>query len=503
VSTGNITDFKDDVKPWFRARRPESKISRMSPAIRASIALSLMVGFYLLALGLSVALLWFAWMAIQLRNVGALKIALFAAAAGGSVLWSLRPRRVPFNPPGPLITRAQHPELFEVLEDVALKTHQQMPATVYIAPDLNAAVLHRGGVLGLGGSRTMILGLPLLHVVTVDQLKAIVAHEFGHFGGGDTKIGRLVYHTRAGLAATLSAVEGHWIETVFNAYGKIVMRISMAVSRHQEFGADAFAARAVSRRDMIDGLQAVHRFGPHFPAFLFTNVLPVFQAGYRPPIGSGFAAYCAAVPATSPEEHHDLDPHNGLYDSHPPLEERVSALERLQPDHPRVADNRPASELLNDTAEIEASLYQFPGPRTRLQLIGWNDVTERVMIPYWRHVMEERRSTLKAVAIDALPTSPAAIMKLVRSSPTDLKLKMRDDVEIIQIVMHAVTAAITLRLLDKGWRPASSAGTIGTLEHGHERFEAISRVYGVLLGETPVEEWAAFCRRHELSGPLA
>lgn len=78
-----------------------------------------MVGFYLLAIGLSVGLFWLGWIGAH-HGVGGLKLGLSAAVGGGTVLLSLRPRR------------------------------------------------------------TMILGLPLWHVVTVDQLKAIVAHEFGH-----------------------------------------------------------------------------------------------------------------------------------------------------------------------------------------------------------------------------------------------------------------------------------------------------------------------------------
>jgi len=462
-----------------------------------------MVGFYLLAVGLSLTLLWIAWMTVKLGHAGGFKVALLAAAAGGTVLLSLRPRRHPFHPPGPPITHAQHPRLFDVLEDVARATNQKMPATVYVSPDLNAAVLHHGGVLGLGGRRTMILGLPLLHVVTVDQVKAILAHEFGHFSGGDTRIGRLVYQTRAGLVRTLAAVEGDWLETLFSFYAKIVMRISMAVSRQQEFAADAFAARVISTQDIIDGLRISDRTGSYLSMFFLTNVLPIVQAGYRPPIGSGFAAYSALMPSTPMREHREVDAQDAVHDSHPPLEDRIAALEALGSNPARVSDTRAASALLTDTWELEGRVYTLDESRgRRLKFIEWSQVTERVMIPYWRQTVEERRATLRAVTIEALPTSPTGIMKLVRST-ADLKLKLLDDPEILGVVVHAITAGVALRLIEQGWTPVSASTSIGTLARNDETLEVVAVVHGVLLGTTPLEYWAAICRRHNLSGPLA
>ena len=43
--------------------------------------------------------------------------------------------------------------------------------------------------MGVGSHRVMGVGLPLLQTLTQTELKAIVAHEFGHYASGGAKIG--------------------------------------------------------------------------------------------------------------------------------------------------------------------------------------------------------------------------------------------------------------------------------------------------------------------------
>ena len=63
-------------------------------------------------------------------------------------------------------------------------------------------VAERGGVMGAGSRRVMGVGLPLLDLLTVPQFRAVLAHEFGHFVGGDTRLGPWIYKTRAAIGRT-------------------------------------------------------------------------------------------------------------------------------------------------------------------------------------------------------------------------------------------------------------------------------------------------------------
>ena len=477
----------------------------MSPASRAAIALSLMVGFYLLAVGLGIALLWIAWVAASAGSAAGIKVAFAAGFGGGSLLLSLRPRRDTFVPPGPRVERETQPQLFDVLEHVSGASGQAMPREVYIAPDVNASVMTRGGILGIGGHRVMILGLPLLHVLTVDQLKAVLAHEFGHYGGGDTRVGRLVYHTRVSIGRSLTAVEGRWMAVVLAWYGTFVMRVSMASARQQEFAADAFAARATSRDDMTDSLKRLDGVGHHFPIYYGLSVVPTLQAGYRPPIGRGFASYCDLISQAPDaiEETHESSAEDRAYDSHPPTEARIAALEALGPHGSRGGDRRPACDLLAHSAALEAQLYDYDsGHYRKLRPIEWADVTERVMLPLWRDLVWKQRNALKNISIEALPTSIEEVIKAGRES-SDPRIKFMADPEVFQRTINAISAAVTLRLVDAGWAPAKAPSDGSTLVKDTESVQPTMRVYRIAFGLDPLADWSDFCRQAGVSGPLA
>ena len=482
----------------------------MSPASRATVALALMIGFYVLAIGSGVGLLAIAWFAVTMKSAATAKLAFLSAVAGGTVLLSLRPRRDKFEPPGPRLLKEAQPDLFAVIEDVARAANQEMPVEVYAIPDVNAWVSTRGGVLGVGGRRVMGLGIPLLHLLTVDQLKAVLAHEFGHYGGGDTRVGRLVYHTRLGLGRTLEAVDGKAVAALFNVYGKLVMRVSSAVARHQEFAADAFAARATSGRDLADSLQKLDRHGALFPLFLASNMQPVIEEGYWAPIGTGFSAFCAAPifnnvtaePAASADGE-EIVASDTTYDSHPPTDTRVAALAALGEAPARVGDGRVAGALLRQSNQIEFELYK-PRPSTvaTLTYVPWEDVTFKVLVPRWQRIARERADILKQVRVESPPTSSKDIIQLGRSAGGQ-KMRMMDQSEVMYQVIFAIACGVTTRLMERGWTPIASPSLFCDFVRGEERIDPMRRIAEIGHGAVPVDEWAAFCAKEKLSGPLA
>ena len=180
--------------------------SSSSLAGRAVLALVLMIGFYLLALAIAGALLYVPYAEVAYAHRLHLKLALFCVIGAGAILWAVLPRFDKFEPPGPQLTREQHPQLFAELEGVAQSVHQAMPAEVYAVSDVNAWVTQRGGIMGFGSRRVMGLGLPLMRMLTRSQFRAVLAHEFGHYHGGDTKLGPWIYKTRGAIGRTLESL---------------------------------------------------------------------------------------------------------------------------------------------------------------------------------------------------------------------------------------------------------------------------------------------------------
>jgi len=158
---------------------------------RALLALGLLVGFYVLALGIAATLLLLPYLEVRYTQRIHLQVAIVCVLTAGTILYAVVPRPQRFKPPGPLLTRERHPRLFALLDDVARAAGQARPREVYLVPQVNAWVAERGGILGLGGRRIMGLGLPLFAGLTVRELRAVLAHEFGHYAGGDTR--RIVF----------------------------------------------------------------------------------------------------------------------------------------------------------------------------------------------------------------------------------------------------------------------------------------------------------------------
>ena len=177
-----------------------------SLAGRAVLAVGLLLGCYILALGIAGVLICLPYAEWTYAGTLHPKLAWFCILGAGVILWSILPRPDRFIPPGPPLEPKEHPKLFEALAGIAEATKQQMPSEVYLIAEVNAWVMDRSGIMGFGRRRVMGLGLPLLQVLSMSQFRAVLAHEFGHFHGGDTKLGPWVYKTRAAIGRTLEGL---------------------------------------------------------------------------------------------------------------------------------------------------------------------------------------------------------------------------------------------------------------------------------------------------------
>src|SRR6185295_12539637 len=133
-------------------------MSSPSLILRGILALILMVGFYLLAIGLSVGLIAIPVLEFSAGRVHP-KLDLMCLFGGVVILWSVVPRIDRFAPPGPRLDEAAQPELFRSVAEIARRTGQRMPEEIYLVPKLNAFVAQRGGLMGFFGRRVMGIGL--------------------------------------------------------------------------------------------------------------------------------------------------------------------------------------------------------------------------------------------------------------------------------------------------------------------------------------------------------
>jgi Zn-dependent protease with chaperone function len=476
----------------------------------------MLVGFYVLAgllvvglFGLVIAM----WTTDLPQNIW---ISVACVVTGFSIAAGLVPTRKPsFEDPGLRLTEHDHPELHALVREVAAATGEEPPADVYLAPDVNAAVTDTGGLFG-SGRRVMIVGLPLLDVLTVGQLRAVLAHEFGHYYGGDTRIGPWFFRTYDAIGRTvanLEAAESMW-QKPFELYGEFFLRRSAAIKRQQEFFADELAAKAGGKRAAIDCLEVISTAGPAFNMYWDTEMAPVLDSRARTPLLEGFRSFKAGEEISTAVaegvklelEQGELDP----YDSHPPMRERLAALERL-PDDGRgesEGDERPALSLLRDPDRAERELFValFGEEVAGFELLGWDDVPERVIVPNWREFADVNRAALAQVQAGAIPAVVTAggLAHFGRGLPLPEGIPPEagpfPEEMYADMAAWALDLGLALALYDYDWTLVTALGKPIVLSKGERSIKPFGTAEALASGELTPEEWSVICEQAGIAG---
>ena len=233
----------------------------------------------------------------------------------------------------------------------------------------------------------------------VSELTATLAHEFGHYEGGDTCLGGVVYRTRIAIGSVLDSLGDGWLSKPFVLYAKLYLRVTSALSRHQELEADRASVLLAGRDAHISGLEKEMRAGLLFGAFIAGELAPLVQAGVRPgSIYDSFRQFVRATETRGAHAHVDAalaKSETSSYDTHPSLPERVAFAHTVR--GPKLArDCRPAWSLLRRAVaveeQIEPYVFNALGASGALKRVGWDDVAERVYAP---RMAEEARTTAK------------------------------------------------------------------------------------------------------------
>jgi heat shock protein HtpX len=478
-----------------------------SVGLRAVLALGLMVGFYALALGLAGGLLWIPYAEVTYTNRIHPKLALGCLVGAALILWSIMPRPDRFVAPGPALEPARHPKLFAMIRGVASATKQEAPAEVYLVGDMNAWVAHRGGRMGVGARGIMGLGLPLLQTLSVSELRAVLAHEFGHYHGGDTKLGRFVYVTRAAIGRTLENLGRHGsiLQLPFLWYGHLFLRVSHSVSRRQELAADQLAAEVVGARPLAEGLKKIHAAAPAFGYFWSNEVAPVLHAGFVPPLAAGFQQFVAGEigqKAMDAAREHSLKEGEGdVLDTHPPLRERLQALEGCRPGDTPGADPL-AITLLADPQTLERAvitpLLQSADGQP-LPPIQWSEVGERVYQPIWQKEAVSAAAHCSPVTVEALGREASRL-----SETLGAKLLPEGEAAATEVRQlrgnWALGAALAAALSQAGWTTDAPPGEPVLLKGPAGTIDPFGAVQALVKGEMSVDAWATECGRLGIAG---
>lgn len=295
-----------------------------------------------------------------------LVLGLMAVVTTWAMVKSLIIRRKESDP-GTRLDLAQEPELVRVLAEVAGKVGTRPVDTVFLSPGTEISVFERGAMwrqLGAGSERCLVLGIGVLDGMRLNELKAILAHEYGHFSNRDTAGGGLalsVRHSMIVMAQQLaSGGAATWYNPAwlfFKGFFRVFLRISQGASRLQEVLADRWAAICYGSEAFARGLSHVVAQSVRFDAQAdvaikalreqrapASNLYDHLREAKIPESNVAQAIADAMTRAPSP------------YDSHPRPEDRIAWARALDVVMPESTDSAPAWSVFRDRTALEQQM---------------------------------------------------------------------------------------------------------------------------------------------------
>ena len=488
---------------------------RRSIALFAVLSVGMAVASYVLIILLAAACIYLPYLVVTNVEHPSSQMALLALggiAVAGAILWALVPKRDKFEAPGLLLESASHPRLFRELTEIAAALNEPLPAEVYLVGQVNAFVADRGGVLAFGSRRIMGVGLPLLGSLTIPEMRAVLAHEFAHYYGGDTRMGPWTYKTQSAMIrafqnmGTVSEKFGRIgalqivnvvVSTVLKWYFLFFLRVSNFLSRKREYRADELACLVAGGEQLVRGLRKIHGAVMAWEPYWNAEVVPVLNQGRMPPIGEGFSLFLAAPQIaeqiTGGIETEIAEGKTKPYDTHPPLRDRIAAVEKLGI-RPQTESGDLALTLLDEPEAVERRFLESMNPRlatNSLKLVAWNDIGPVVTVPSWKKAVEEYGSLFAGITAERIPDVTKNLQQ-IGSKIRDPKGQLLTPLQRAQRAGHLLGVALALAMLEQGWELEAQPGSF-YLFRGKERINIVSAVGDVISGETSAEQWSKKC----------
>ncbi len=245
-------------------------------------------------------------------------------------------------PQGRELKESEAPQLFKMIADLQQRLQGAPIHHVLITKEFNAAIAQcpRFGLFG-GYRNYLILGLPLLDAVSAEEILAVVAHEYGHLSGSHGKLGGWIYrqrvtfealHMHADARRESNMVNGvlagmlDWFAPYYNAY-------TFVLSRQNEYEADAMSREIAGAEASASALIRINLLADWLHGSFWPKLYAQSTQHETPPI-MPYVAMRKLLAMTmdewaTPERLKEVwKIESDVYDTHPCLSERVTALDQ-------------------------------------------------------------------------------------------------------------------------------------------------------------------------------
>jgi Zn-dependent protease with chaperone function len=181
------------------------------------------------------------------------------------------------------------PGLFSLIENVSAQLNAKMPNNVVLGLEPNFYAISAPTKLSFQNERitgdTLYLSLPLLRVLSSDELKAIIGHELGHFIGADTKYTEKFVPALHSVQTSIISLENEkhlvLLPTLATLYSIINLfeRNIKKVSRLRENIADEISAKVVGPKFLIQSLLKFSIYN-HAWNYVYRKTIDRIRNGY-------------------------------------------------------------------------------------------------------------------------------------------------------------------------------------------------------------------------------
>ena len=418
------------------------KITELSMLVLAQVVLFVLVYLATIALGIGLVYLAFhscVWIlppfftnvAPEIMRLGRLGIVLLVGIVIGIAgLWAfivavsvylikplfIFPKRD--KEYGREIKRVDSPKLFDLIADTAKAAGVRMPKYIYVNHEVNACVFFNTGFWNIffPVRKNLAIGLGLFESTNTEEVKGIIAHEFGHFAQSSMRVGSVLYVANkviTDLAYRRDKLDNmmlRWClqDGIWGFWGKatqsVVIRFRglvdymfraqqrnyMKLSRQMEYDADAVACKIVGTDTFVSALCKIQRLSKNFD---FYNRVLGNLANQDQTVSDYWKGYTLTLPQMSMfgessieynrnETNPDADGSKSrvsieeVWESHPPTLKRVEHARTLNLHPSKFINLVPAWDLIETHLKESIStdlLFKVKENNTGISEISWED----------------------------------------------------------------------------------------------------------------------------------
>jgi len=306
-------------------------------------------------------------------GIGALAGAFSMIKAGLSIS-----KRATTNVIGKAVTPTDEPQLWKFVKEIAERLGATPPKNIVIGLEPNFYVTSADVVVYPGASKqpdeTLYLSLPLMRILSREEIAAVIGHELGHFRGADTKFSLKFYPIYAGTAQALVALENRSDDgakslallpafAVLSFFMEQFAHAERTIGRSRELAADKFGASVSSGKALATSLLKIGAFAPLWASIRSAMVEALNKGKAYTNISALYAEMAAQ--SGNPDLLDEVASTSTVHptDTHPPTSLRIQALglsvAELRNNALAIDTTASFAELFSNKIQIEEELTEI------------------------------------------------------------------------------------------------------------------------------------------------